>query len=70
MIFDSNSFSVFIVDNHKTIQTNIKNAISQKDLNKLTMYMKVYDNSKPTSDDLALEANQMIMFLQAKKCEC
>ncbi|XP_076080166.1 uncharacterized protein LOC143050957 [Mytilus galloprovincialis] len=51
-----------------TLTKNIEKAISQKDLDKLITCMKVYDVTRPsTTDPLSLEANQMIMFLQAQK---
>ena len=54
-----------------TIQKNIKRAMNQKDLDKLLRYMKVYETtSRPsTNDSISLEANQMIMLLQAQKCK-
>lgn len=53
-----------------TLTKNIEKAISQKDLDKLITCMKVYDVTRPsTTDPLSLEANQMIMFLQAQKCK-
>ena len=53
------------------IQKNIKRAMNQKDLDKLLRYMKVYETtSRPsTNDSISLEANQMIMLLQAQKCK-